>query len=368
MVGLLEWRHVDPDVVRPRSGYLLDLVTTALGVWFTVGLFLDAWAHNNIPELESFLTPWHAVFYSGFAATGGWILWAVWRQVQVGRRGLAAVPVGYGLAVLALPLFALAGAGDYLWHTVLGIEQNLTILFSPTHLILITSMFCILTSPLRAAWADPDLPHAPSLRRLLPAVLSTAFSTTLVLLFLQYGNALTAPARTIVDAFSFPAHQAAPVETRWRTAGLVLTAVLLLMPLLLLARRWRLPFGTATILHLSVAALSGAIAQFANLTTVLGAVAAGVAVDLLAVWLAPTAARRRAYWTFAGLAPLATWSLYFAVAAAAAGKLPTVPEVWTGAPIVTALLGLLLAAILVPPAIPGAAPAPTSQAARSATP
>jgi hypothetical protein len=206
------------------------------------------------------------------------------------------------------------------------------------------------------------------LGRLLPAVLSTAFSTTLVLLFLQYGNALTAPARTIVGTFSFPAHQQAPIETRWRTAGLVLTAVLLITPLLLLARRWRLPFGTASILYLAVAALSGAIAQFANLTTVLGAVAAGVAVDVLALWLAPTAARRRAYWTFAGLAPLVTWSLYFAVAAVVAGRLPTVPELWTGGPIVTALLGLLLAAILVPPAIPPAASAATSQAARSATP
>ena len=368
MVGLPELRNVDPDVARPRSGFGLDLMTTVFGVWFTVGLFLDAWAHNNVPELESFFTPWHAVFYSGFAATGGWILWTVWQHVRAGRRGLAAIPVGYGPAVLALPMFALAGAGDYLWHTVIGIEQNLTILFSPTHLILITSMFLILTSPLRAAWADPDLPPSPSLRRLLPAVLSTAFSTTLVLLFLQYGNALTAPARSIVGTFSFPAHQQAPIETRWRTAGVVLTAVLLITPLLLLARRWRLPFGTSSILYLAVAALSGAIAQFANLTTVLGAVAAGVAVDVLAVWLAPTADRRWAYWTFAGLAPLVTWSLYFAVAALAVGRLPTVPELWTGAPIVTALLGLLLAAIVVPPALPRAASAATSPAATSAIP
>ncbi|MEK6438145.1 hypothetical protein [Pseudonocardia sp. T1-2H] len=32
---------------------------------------MDAYAHAAFPELESFSTPWHAVFCSGFAATPG---------------------------------------------------------------------------------------------------------------------------------------------------------------------------------------------------------------------------------------------------------------------------------------------------------
>ena len=42
------------------SGY--DWTVVLLSVWFVGGLILDGWAHNHIPELESFFTPWHAAF------------------------------------------------------------------------------------------------------------------------------------------------------------------------------------------------------------------------------------------------------------------------------------------------------------------
>jgi hypothetical protein len=55
--------------------------------------------------------------------------------------------------------FALAAARDLLWHTVFGIEQNIDILFSPTHLGLLVAMLVILTTPLRAMWADRSMPR-----------------------------------------------------------------------------------------------------------------------------------------------------------------------------------------------------------------
>jgi hypothetical protein len=55
-----------------------DLITVLLGTWLMLGLFLDGYAHTNfIDELESFLTPWHAVFYSGFIATALWVIWTI---------------------------------------------------------------------------------------------------------------------------------------------------------------------------------------------------------------------------------------------------------------------------------------------------
>lgn len=86
----------DSGEPRPRTSVRTDVVTTVLSVWFVLGLFLDAYHHANLPDLETFFTPWHAVFYSGFAATAGWVLWTVGRQAQQGRRGMAAVPIGYG--------------------------------------------------------------------------------------------------------------------------------------------------------------------------------------------------------------------------------------------------------------------------------
>ena len=331
---------------RPRATYGTDLVTALLGVWFTVGLMVDAWAHNNIPKLETFFTPWHALFYSGFTASAAWILWTVWRQARTGRRGLAAVPVGYGLAVVGVPAFAVAGAGDYLWHSIFGIEQTINILFSPTHLALVTSMIFILTAPLRSAMSDPALPKAPSLGRLVPAVVSLAFTTSLVLLFLQYANAMVYSPEGIVRSFSSENDYGDAAQL---AASIAVTALVLVASPLLLARRLRLPFGTVTIVHVAVAGLSGAITGFHNVPVVVTLVVAGVCADLLAVLLRPGVDRRVAYWAFAGLVPLVTWALYFWVASLIVGHVPTVVELWTGAPVVAAMLGLLLGALMLPP-------------------
>ena len=336
---------------RPRTAYRDDLVTSLLGVWFSLGLFLDAWAHNNLRELETFFTPWHAVFYSGFAATAAWISWLVWRNRGGARPTIAAVPVGYGLAVVALPVFALAGAGDYAWHTVFGIEQELRILFSPTHLVLVTSMILIITSPLRSAWADERLPASPAMRQLLPAVLALAFATSLVLLFLQYANALVWSPGDVVAALSNPLDGSRPFD--WASpvelmSSMAVTNVVLLAPLLLLATRWRVPTGTATVIYAAVAALAAAISGLRIHAIPMAVLAAGVGVDLLIAWLRPSPSRRHAVLVFAGLAPLLTWTVYLLSASLAARAVPTVVEYWTGIPVVFALLGLVLGVLCAP--------------------
>lgn len=333
---------------RTRAGYRTDLVTVLLGTWFSLGLFLDAWAHSNVPELETFFTPWHAVFYSGFAATGAWISWLVWRNLQRGARGLAAVPEGYGPAVLALPVFAVCGFGDYLWHTFLGIERGIDILFSPTHLGLIASMVVIMATPLRTAWGDSAL-ERPSLLKLLPAILSLAFSASLVLLFAQYADATVYSAEGIVRAFTFDKERPGPGPSRLAAAILV-TNLILVTPLLFALRRWRLPFGTATIVHVVVMVLSTAVTAYENVSTAIAFVLAGVVIDVLVVWLKPSPERVWHYRGFAFAAPLVTWVLYFASAVVESGRVPGVTEMWTGAPVVAALHGVLVAYLLVPPA------------------
>ena len=275
---------------RPHASRRTNVVMTALSTWFVLGLFVDAYAHANLSRLESFFTPWHAVFYSGFAATAGWVLWTIWRQVQRGRRGIAAVPLGYGATVVALPVFAVSGAVDAVWHTVLGIETSTDIFFSPSHLGLFAAMVVILTSPFRSAWGDPDLGPCPSMRALLPAVLGLALTTSLVLLFLTYGNALLFFGDSVVTLLS--TLEEGDAETL--AARIVLTDLVLLAPLLLLARRWPLPPGAATVVYLAAATVSGTLTGFENVGTLVAAVAAGVGVDVLARFVAPhrRAARR----------------------------------------------------------------------------
>ena len=79
-------------------GWRGDLVTAAFVAWLIVGLFVDGWAHNTRPLLETFFTPWHALFYSGFAAVAAWVGWSVSRRRSrsTGASWRAAVPPGYG--------------------------------------------------------------------------------------------------------------------------------------------------------------------------------------------------------------------------------------------------------------------------------
>ncbi|MFB4286172.1 hypothetical protein ACBI99_00935 [Nonomuraea sp. ATR24] len=325
--------------VSPRT----DLVTALLGVWFGVGLMIDAWAHTQLSaELETFFTPWHAVFYSGFAAVSAWLIWQVLRNTRTGRQGVAAVPMGYLAGLVAVPAFAAFGFADMMWHTVLGIETSLDILFSPSHLGLIVTMLLIITTPLRSAWKAPDVGDRPSLGRLLPALIGLAFATTLVSLFLSYGDAMQWDGESVVAAFSneeMPGHLA---------ASMVMTNVIMLAPVLLLVRRWELPFGSMTVMYGIAVLMPGAQTAFGNVPILLSFVAAGLAGDVLIRLLRPSARRRGAYWAFAGLSAFVTWSLYMGVASAVAGRLPTVPELWTGSPIVAGLVGLALGALFLP--------------------
>jgi len=338
-----------------------------LCVWFTVGLFLDAWAHNNIPQLESFATPWHAVFYSGFTATAGWLVWTVRHELWA-RGRWRAMPVGYPSALLAVAGFAVAGVGDFLWHTGFGIEQDIAILFSPTHLALITAMFVIVTTPLRTAWADPSLDADPGLRPLLPAVVATALAAALVLLFAQYANALAYSADNIVFALSNQDQE----YTARLMASMAVTTVILTGPLLCLARRWYPPPGTATVLYACCGALSAAVAGFTNTPIILALIAAGAGVDVLGRRLGLGPGRRAPTCVFAALAPLLTWAVLLIVAHATAltadatasqlsGHRDPTLELTLGAPLVQALIGLLAARLLLmDPQPPGPAPRQTT--------
>jgi len=333
---------------RPTVSNRTNLVTAVLGMWLTVGLMLDAWAHNTVPDLESFFTPWHGVFYTGFFATAAWIAWTV-RGPLFDRR-FAEIPVGYGAAVVAVGVFALSAAGDMSWHIAFGIEQNIDILFSPTHLGLGAAMVVILLAPVRSAWAARPA-GAPGLGRLFPAILSTALAATVTLLFLQYGNVLTFTSGDVAVGLS----NLDEGHTARLVTAMALTNLVLLLPVLGLARRWTLPFGTTTIVYAMTALLSAAISDFENAELMIGVVAAGVGVDLVAQWLRPGPGRLVAFRLFAAAAPLVTWTVFIVTAYLTSpplfnpdGRTEAIPEIYTGAPIVQALLGLLAGILLIP--------------------
>lgn len=335
----------------PRAGYTGNLLTIAFSAWLLGGLLTDVWAHNNVPKLETFFTPWHAALYSGFLATAAWISWLIRRNLIAGRRGMAAVPAGYSLGAFGVCLFVVAGAGDLTWHTIFGIERNTRILFSPTHLLLVTAIILIVTSPLRDAFTDVTLPSAPSLRQLLPAILAIAFATATLMVLLQYANLLVVAPAEVVGSLS---------ETNGLAAGvgedLIVTNVALLLPLLILARRWRIPFGTATVLYTVFGIQAEAVRALRTPMVFVAVVLAGIGVDLLVAWLRRVQLDRLRFWAFGALAPVVTWAVYFAVVFGTVGSVPPIVEYWTGMPVIAGLLGLVFAALLLPGAGALAAP------------
>src|SRR6202000_2777529 len=81
------------------------------------------------------------------------------------------IPRGYGLAVVALPLAAIAGPADFTWHSVYGFENQIDSAYSPPHQGLFISGALLAAIPAAAAWKRIDGGKA-TVRTLLPASFS----------------------------------------------------------------------------------------------------------------------------------------------------------------------------------------------------
>jgi hypothetical protein len=257
--------------------------------------------------------------------------------------------------MIGIAVFGAGGVGDLIWHTLFGIERGVEALLSPTHLVLFAGLVLILASPFQAAWsASADAPaDAPSFRAFLPALLSLTLLTGLCLFFLMYLTPFnTFDALSQRDAYiaSLPEARVAAnyrdLSVRAGLAGFYITTAVLLAPLLLVLRRWRPPFGTATLLFGVTTLLVSALEEFRLAPLVIAAAAAGLLADGLIRWLRPGPARVGAYSLFAALVPVALWGAYFATVSVVWGTWWTVNLVG-GAIGISSLIGLGLAALTV---------------------
>jgi hypothetical protein len=332
---------------RPRARWGDDLAAVLLGTWVVGGLFLDGWAHVNQPGLETFFSPWHALFYLGFMVSTV-VLARLVAQHQRGRFDPARVPAGYGLGLVGVALFVAGGVADGFWHTIFGVETGVATLLSPSHLLLLGGGLLMVTSPVRSAWSSPDLPARSPALALLPALWATALTTAVVLFFFQYLSAF------VTRAPSTPAADSPEglLTTIVGVASVLVTNLIVVAPVLLLARRWRLPFGTVTLL-----ATAGAVGLTSLREFVLGAlvpamVAGGLAADLLLARLRPGPDRRGAFRAAGALVPALLWGAWLAVYALAYG-IAWPPELWAGVIGMASLTGLGLSVLVLPPAVPG---------------
>jgi hypothetical protein len=327
---------------RPRATDRDHMVLLLAAAVMEVGGLLDGWAHNSLPlaqlEREGVLSPWHLLLGFGYALTAGWIALLVLRQVRGGARGLAAVPIGYGLGLAGAVAWPIGfGLDQFVWHQVFGVERGIEALLSPTHLLLGLSEILMLTSPLRAAWSDATLPRRPSFGAFFPALLSVTFAVGVIAFFFSYEIAFVA---------MYPAEQVAlGIPT------VLTTNLLLIGTMLLLLRRWQPPFGSLTFFFGAQATLINAITGFAAWPTIPVALAGGLFADVLVSRWQPTVTRPAVFRATAALTSLTLWTVYM-ITLLVIGQLDWSPPLWAGVTTLavgsSAALGLIVAPPLVP--------------------
>src|SRR5215469_4113910 len=121
---------------HPPASLRYDWIMAVLGSLSILGGLTDVWTHTHIPKLETFFTPWHALVYGSFALQACVLIGTAVINYRKGYSLLNCMPLGYGLSLIGVGVYALSGVGDLLWHTFFGIEQVLDAAFSPTHLCL----------------------------------------------------------------------------------------------------------------------------------------------------------------------------------------------------------------------------------------
>lgn len=245
-----------PPVPEQRRGpappnATLDLLVGICGLWLAAGFLLDSWAHLHI-AIETFFTPYHAIFYSAMVA--GALILAVFarRNLALGFTGFDAVPAAYQAALWGVPVFFAGGVGDLIWHTFFGVEDRVEAVTSPTHLIIGAGVLLVISGPIRSALQQRA--SLTTLRSQLPVI----FALATWLEFIHLGTAyafdpgaarmFAPPDGTAFGPDYFTNTTLVLFKTGSGIAVVILQTLILLGITLWLAARFRLRPGALTLL------------------------------------------------------------------------------------------------------------------------
>lgn len=324
---------------RPFAASLrFDYIATILSIWLIGGVYLDGWAHNSIPQLESFFTPWHGVLYSGFGALAGFLTYNLIKNVRQGYPTRYALPVGYNISMLGVLIFLSGGIGDGVGHTLFGIEKGIEGLISPTHLQLALGGLLMLTGPIRSIWQRASV---SGWRGLFPLIISMTLVLGVLNFFTFYANA-------VGQSWLVSTTLTGNVQNILArgVASVLLQTALLMGSLLLLIRYWQLPVGAVfTLVSVSTIGVCLMTNQWSLIPM---ALVAAVVSELLFVGLKPSATRPGAFRIFAFALPVAYFTCFFLTIQILKGISWTF-YIWSGSIVLAGVAGLLLSYLVLTP-------------------
>lgn len=312
-----------------------DWAVVGVSGWVVIGAHADAWAHNHLP-LDNFFTPWHGVLYSGVLAATLLIIGTFIRNVREGMPWHRALPVGYELSLLGVLIVLFGGVGDMCWHILFGIEKNIDAMLSPTHIALTVGMILIISGPFRVAWHRRDT--GTHFRALLPMILSFTFMLSMFTLLTQLFHPFV--------------HISANLVSKTDALGavsIVLQTIILMSLVLLAVRRWRLPFGTFTLMFTFNMILLSFMQDHYIMIPV--AASAGFVADVLNWRLKPSVDKPDTFRLFAFAVPIILYVLYFLTIELTMGIGWSI-HMWMGTTFVAGITGFALSYLLLPPKLP----------------
>jgi hypothetical protein len=293
-----------------------DYTMAICSVWIAGGFFLDAWAHGHVP-VESFFTPYHGVFYSGMLAGAIGVAVFALRNRARGFAWRDCIPQAYRLPLLGIPIFVVAGFGDLLWHLLLGIEEGVDALLSPTHQGLGLAIFFVASGPIRSVLAN--LSDSKTLTRQLPLVLGLAAWLILVHFGTAYafdpavGRTNAPPPTTPFDVHYFTALSIGYYKISIGVLIVIFQSTVMAGFALWTVSKIRLRFGAMTVFYL-IGNIPAA-AAFTNFTplllvTILQSLVAGLVADFLIKRYDPQPERARLFRWFAVAVPMTYIGVY----------------------------------------------------------
>jgi len=171
----------------PPSSLTFDWIMAVLAALLMAGVMQDGWAHAHGLVDQSFFTPWHAIMYSCMAINGIVLGIMGLRNLKRGYPFRRVLPFGYWTSLIGVIVFATGGVFDLFWHTLYGIETDITGLISISHLWLALGGALVFAGPIRSIAHRYD-ETAGGWKIAGPVALCTVALLTLLGFFTQYAS------------------------------------------------------------------------------------------------------------------------------------------------------------------------------------
>ncbi len=362
---------------RPLTEWRDDLILTVLTIWPITAMFFDGRGHNNETGQESFFSISHMFLYAGATVVGLWITWVVIKhQLAAGvdvkqlRVDFAAIPVGYGVALIGLGILTLAGPADLIWHEIYGFEVGVDAIYSPPHLCLFFGTLLVSSTGIRSMWAKGDT--EPDLKTFVPVILSAALFIGVSGFITMYLSTFMTNVSPTSDfwadlgnfndvrsdqSISVNAGLTGYGDDAWPynyysvshgMASMIITGLILLGPTLLILRRWRVPFGAFTVIYTMFGLLVNIMTEYRDIVLIIPLILTGLTVDVVQQRLSSERLSTGRIRLMGPIAAAVLWISYYGVLALDQG-IGWPATLWVGALFVGVMTGFGVAFLVAPP-------------------